>query len=70
MLVRAEAPFAPMLTRNEMISILSASVAGSCCGEVNEMLAWIERRAPTDMGAPVPVERPSKWLCLRELFLT
>ncbi|WP_112097966.1 hypothetical protein [Mesorhizobium hawassense] len=73
---RADAPIAPTtFSRGEALSILSAGIAGPCCGEANEMLAWLYLLPPSEavsseMGAEPPVDRPRLWLRLRSLFRT
>jgi hypothetical protein len=64
--ISADAPLAPTLARDELLSVLSASIAGSCCGELNEMLAWLDRQA--DTASPAPVERRHRWLRLWRIF--
>lgn len=72
--VRADTPIAPMtLSRGEALSILSAGIAGPCCGEANEMLAWLYLLPPSEPAssetrAQAPVERSQPWLCLRGFF--
>jgi hypothetical protein len=69
--VRIDAPVAPTtLTRGEALSILSAGIAGPCCGEAHEMLAWLYLLTPCEAGAEPPAERPRPWLRLRSLFQT
>ncbi|KUM25102.1 hypothetical protein AU467_27420 [Mesorhizobium loti] len=72
--MKADAPLAPTtLTRGEALSILSAGIAGPCCGEAHEMLAWLYLLPPSDAvssetGAEPPVESPRPRLRLRGLF--
>ncbi|CDX20353.1 hypothetical protein MPLB_1840010 [Mesorhizobium sp. ORS 3324] len=72
--VRDETPIAPTrLSPGEALSILSAGIAGPCCGEANEMLAWLYllgsgEPASSGTGAEQPVERPRPWPRLRSLF--
>jgi hypothetical protein len=69
--VRIDAPVAPTtLTRGEALSILSAGIAGPCCGEAHEMLAWLYLLTPCEPGAEPPAERTRPWLRLRSLFQT
>ena len=61
--VKAYAPVAPTtLTRGEALGILSAGIAGPCCGEAHEMLAWLYLLTPCGAGAEPPAERPRLWL--------
>lgn len=72
--VRAGTPIAPTtLSRGEALSLLSAGIAGPCCGEVDEMLAWLyllppSEPASSETGAEAPVDRPRLWLRLRSLL--
>lgn len=74
--VRADTPIAPTtLSRGDALSILSAGIAGPCCGEANEMLAWLyllppSEPASSETGAEPPVDRPRLWSRLRSLFRT
>lgn len=74
--VRADTPIAPTtFSRGEALNILSAGTAGPCCGEVNEMLAWLYLLLPSepacsDTGAEPPVDRPRLRLGLCSLFRT
>jgi hypothetical protein len=74
--VRADTPIAPTtFSRGEALSILSAGIAGPCCGEANEMLAWLYLLTPSesacsDTGADPPADRPRLWLGLCSLFRT
>ena len=69
--VKAYAPVAPTtLTRGEALGILSAGIAGPCCGEAHEMLAWLYLLTPCEAGADLPAERLRPWLRLRTLFQT
>lgn len=74
--VRADTPIAPpTLSRAEALSILSAGIAGPCCGEANEMLAWLyllppSEPASSETGADPPGDRPRRRLSLRSLFRT
>lgn len=53
--VRTDAPVAPTtLTRGEALNILSAGIAGPCCGEAHEMLAWLYLLTPCETGAEPP----------------
>ncbi|WP_320264068.1 hypothetical protein [Mesorhizobium dulcispinae] len=73
---KTDTPFAATtLTRGEALSILSTGIAGPCCGEAHEMLAWLYLLTPdepsySEMGAEPTVDRPRRWLNLRSLFLT
>ena len=63
------APVAPTtLTRGEALSILSAGIAGPCCGEAHEMLAWLYLLTPCEFVAGPPAERPHLWLRLRSWY--
>ncbi|OHV86510.1 hypothetical protein [Mesorhizobium sp. ORS 3428] len=71
--VRDETPIAPTgLSRGEALSVLSAGIAGPCCGEATEMLAWLYLLGSGELTssetAEPPVERPGLWLRLRSLF--
>jgi hypothetical protein len=69
--VKADAPVASTtLTPGEALSILSAGIAGPCCGEAHEMLAWLYLLTASEAGAEPPAERPRPWLRLRSLFQT
>ena len=47
--VRADTPIAPTtFSRGEALNILSAGTAGPCCGEANEMLAWLYLLPPSE----------------------
>jgi hypothetical protein len=64
---RVDAPFPPaQLAREEMLRFLSTGFAGPCCGESNEMLAYLEGVASSEK-APA-AEPPGPRLRLRGLF--
>ncbi|TIV71100.1 MAG: hypothetical protein E5V89_11580 [Mesorhizobium sp.] len=64
---RVDAPFPPaQLAREEMLRFLSTGFAGPCCGESNEMLAYLEGVAS---GEKAPTtEPPGPRFRLRGLF--
>lgn len=74
--MRADSPIAPAtLSRGEALSLLSAGIAGPCCGEANEMLAWLYLLPPSEpasgeTGAEPPVDRSRPWSRLRSLWRT
>jgi len=60
---KADAPVASTTpTRGEALKSLSAGIAGPCCGEAHEMLAWLYLLTPCEAGAEPPAERPRLWL--------
>ncbi|WP_141246170.1 hypothetical protein [Mesorhizobium sp. WSM3859] len=71
---RTDTSFAPMsLSRGEALSMLSASIAGPCCGEANEMLAWLSllpssETAPGKTGVEPNAARRRSWLGLLGMF--
>ncbi|WP_292561684.1 hypothetical protein [Mesorhizobium sp.] len=53
--------------------MLSASIAGPCCGEANEMLAWLSllpsnETAPGKTGVEPNAARRRSWLGLLGMF--
>ncbi|RWM02332.1 MAG: hypothetical protein E5X80_19270 [Mesorhizobium sp.] len=69
--INADAPFAPaQLAREELLRFLSTGFAGSCCGETNEMLTYLERVASSEEpGKDAPAtQRPVPWFRFRGLF--
>ncbi|CDX19134.1 hypothetical protein MPLDJ20_110228 [Mesorhizobium plurifarium] len=63
---RIDAPFPPaQLAREEMLRFLSTGFAGPCCGESNEMLAYLEGVASSEKAA---TESPGPRFRLRGLF--
>ncbi len=73
--VRADTIAPATFSRGEALSILSAGIAGPCCGEANEMLAWLYLLPPgepasSETGADPQADRPRPWLRLRSLFRT
>ncbi|MDX8481672.1 hypothetical protein RFN28_24900 [Mesorhizobium sp. VK24D] len=67
--INAEAPFPPaQLAREELLRFFSTGFTGPCCGESNEMLAYLERLASGETSADPVAERPRPRLRLRGLF--
>ncbi|TGP20236.1 MULTISPECIES: hypothetical protein [unclassified Mesorhizobium] len=65
--INAEAPFPPaQLAREEMLRFLSTGFGGPCCGESNEMLAYLEGVASSEKAAVTEPPRPRSRL--RGLF--
>ncbi|RWB77240.1 MAG: hypothetical protein EOQ50_10065 [Mesorhizobium sp.] len=71
---RTDTSFAPTsLSRGEALSMLSAGIAGPCCGEANEMLAWLYLLPPTETAPGEARVEPSaarrrSWLGLLGMF--
>lgn len=71
---RTDTPFAPTsLSRGEALSMLSAGIAGPCCGEANEMLAWLSllpsnETGPGETRVEPDAARRRSWLGLLGIF--
>ncbi|MDX8516406.1 hypothetical protein [Mesorhizobium captivum] len=69
MSINADAPFPPaQLARDELLRFLSTGFAGPCCGESNEMLAYLERLASSETSVDPVTEPPRLRLRRRGLF--
>ncbi|WP_181177588.1 hypothetical protein [Mesorhizobium sp. B4-1-1] len=67
--VKADGISPSVLAREEALNILSKVGAGFCCGEANEMLAYLDRLAPLDAAIAPASERPGTWRRLRSTIL-
>ncbi|NUS21881.1 MAG: hypothetical protein HOQ25_19175 [Mesorhizobium sp.] len=71
---RTDTSLAPTsLSRGEALSMLSAGIAGPCCGEANEMLAWLyllpsNETAPEETRVEQNAARRRSWLGLLGIF--
>ena len=72
---RTDTSFAPTsLSRGEALSMLCAGIVGPCCGEANEMLAWLyllppNETAPGETHVEPNAARRRSWLGLLGIFL-
>ncbi|MDX8448096.1 hypothetical protein [Mesorhizobium captivum] len=67
--INADAPFPPaQLAREELFRFLSTGFTGPCCGESNEMLAYLERLASSETSVDPATEPPGPRFRLRGLF--
>ncbi|MDX8494869.1 hypothetical protein RFN29_25245 [Mesorhizobium sp. VK22B] len=66
--INADAPLPAQLARDELLRFLSTGFAGPCCGESNEMLAYLERLASSETSVDPVTEPPGPRLRRRGLF--
>jgi hypothetical protein len=71
MYIKAEAPFpSAELAREELLRFLSTGFAGSCLGESNEMLTYLETTASIGKPGAPALKRSRPQLRFRSFFST